>query len=336
MSRFVILPLVLLLACDNDDTKDIDPDKIVKVAIPNKDSYAADGFTKIPVIITIDKDADVAFRQPTITTSQGKFENNETTIQLDLRKKETDTTYITPGLNAVDVIVKAEVGSDPKYSNQESLTLQSLEIGRVFKEVTTTHDPIFEADGTSEATINITQGILSPIRFVTEKGTLRQFGGEAKEEIEIDGGEEKKVAAILKVGRQAGNYRILFNTTLAPYTSEVNIDVPNAYPEKLIVDLSTIRIDSTGGDVSITIQTIRTQGLVSINLPVTVSAYSENDPDLFDFTRYLKTSEAETIAVTFKYPGQLMKVGENIVIEVSVDAKPNPLTSSRKVKIYKP
>ena len=181
-------------------------------------------------------------------------------------------------------------------------------------------------------------GIKSVVKFNTEKGLLREFGGASKQEVVIDPGDRRQASVIFTVGRIDATYGINIETTDKAYDTVMRFDVMRAFADQLSMDLPKIKIDSSGEQLTVKAQLSRNFGQVSTGTAVTFTAKIKSSGlDVGNFIpKLVKTTDLESVETLFVYDGKQLTAGEMILITASTpQAQGSPLTTVRSLTVIK-
>src|SRR5688500_13706391 len=133
LKRLLTAIVALSSACGyNED----DVPTTVSITFDESKNYFADGITKIPIEVTIPNESAPAFRQITLYTDAGTFENGDTVILLDLRLIDTASATLTAGVTPNTYAITAQAGSGTTaYKIARPITLEKIPSAEAFKSI---------------------------------------------------------------------------------------------------------------------------------------------------------------------------------------------------------
>lgn len=283
----LFLAVMLCSSCDEDNTK-VPNDAIIVLEVFDENNMrvtelAGDGQTLLKLQAKIPRDADDKYRKVIFRTSKGQFMSttSQGTYEKNVNADGLAEVYLKVPLDHGALFLSAEIGSDSdKYFSEKNITL--TDVGQIiYLEIQDQNgNPVsseIKADGntilTVKATVKFNGDTIKSIKFLASDGKFLTLNGDSNIVTT-----NNNVATIqYKVPKKAGEiYLRVEASDNANIYQNSNVLLARAFADHIILEPSTLSIDSPDDLVTVNTLLKRDNGYVSIGTPAHYQAFQSN------------------------------------------------------------
>lgn len=270
---FSITIIVLFFIVFSCKKKEVTMDEIIKLELADTANLQADGKTKIKLTVTLPKDATDEYKKITFETTKGIFDgtNTPTKKELNIDANGKAVVYLSVSTTAGIFYVSASTGSSSVYKVEYPVYARPVSTNnKLIVTISDTTNIRAENYTIFKISATVTNSPESAVSFSINEGFIQGTGNQKDRVVPIDN--NGKAEIYVKTDVNAINYMI--SATINTLTIVNNImPVRRAYADSMLIEPSSLKIDSVGGSISIKSILSRVNGKVSLQTPVYFESY---------------------------------------------------------------